>query len=64
MLIQRKKVNNESFLSPLPDPIPASKFKSELLSLGMTDNETMLMLKTFDPSHEGNVRHKIFLSLM
>ena len=49
-LIIRKHNSVEVFMSKFDDPVKISVFRSELKDFGLSDNETMLMLKTFDPS--------------
>ena len=63
-LIIKEHGSVENFVGKFDDPMKLSKFKAEIKQLGLTDNEAMLMMKTFDPSHEGHVKHKLFLTLM
>ena len=63
-LIIKKSGSVEEYIGKFDDPMKLSQFNSEIKNLGLSDNESMLMMKTFDPSHEGHVKHKLFLSLM
>jgi hypothetical protein len=46
------------------DPISANEMAQQLKKIGLDRNQTMILLKLWDPSLKGEIRHEVYLKSM
>jgi len=60
----KKKTNKDDFIAKCLNPAPVSQLKEKLKDVGLNSNEIMILLKMWDPSLTGFVKHETFLKSM
>ena len=63
-LLKKKNVKMSDFLNRMVDPVPASELMKKLTELTLNANECMILLKMWDPSLKGEIRHEVYLKSM
>jgi hypothetical protein len=53
-----------SFLDKTVDPCPAEDMLRKLKDLKLNGNEAMILLKMWDPSLTGSIKHEVYLKSM
>lgn len=54
----------EDFISNMLDPSKAYDVAQQLKKIGLNVNQTMILLKMWDPSLTGEIRHEVYLRSM
>ena len=62
--LSKKSMRVEGFIKNMLDPVDADDISKQLKDLGMNANQTMSLLKMWDPTLTGSVRHDIYLKSM
>lgn len=62
--LTKRKTNIQEWVQELLDPADASDVAGRLRDLGMSDNQTMSLLKMWDPNLTGSISHNPILSSM
>jgi hypothetical protein len=63
-LLKKKKTKVEDFIRTMLDPISASDMAQQLKKIGLDRNQTMILLKMWDPSLQGEIRHEVYFKSM
>jgi hypothetical protein len=63
-LLKKKKTKLEDFIRTMLDPISASDMAQQLKKIGLDRNQTMILLKMWDPSLKGEIRHEVYFKSM
>lgn len=56
-LLKKKKTKVEDFIRTMLDPISATDMAQQLKKIGLDLNQIMILLKMWDPSLKGEIRH-------